>query len=81
MDLEYFKTQINAELEGAEDYYGRASAMSGTSYEPAFKDMSNQELSHAKKLLSMMESCISNMKTAYDELSSKYKQTEEMLNE
>lgn len=79
MDIEYFKTQINEELEGAEAYHNKAVNTEGTAYSKIFEDMSKQELNHAKNLLDMMAACMTQMKSAYEDLSSKYRQMEDQI--
>lgn len=63
MDLDYFRTQIEDELNGAADY--KAKAEECPEFAETFNDMSQQELSHAKKLMEMLKKKIDSMSDVY----------------
>lgn len=52
MDLDYFRTQIEDELNGAADYKSKAEEC--PEFAETFKDMAKQELGHAKNLIEMV---------------------------
>lgn len=52
MDLNYLQTQIQDELEGAQDYSAKAEEC--PDYAETFKGMAKQELGHAKNLIEMV---------------------------
>ena len=60
MNLEYFKTQIRDELDGAKEYIEKAieSKISHPSWSNCFVGMSDAEIEHATKLMKMMEECM-----------------------
>lgn len=63
MDLDYLRNQIDDELEGAQDYSAKAEEC--PDYAETFKDMSQQELGHAKKLMEMLKKKIDLMSDVY----------------
>lgn len=63
MDLDYFRTQIEDELNGAADY--KAKAEECPEFAETFNDMSQQELGHAKKLMEMLKKRIEESEQIY----------------
>lgn len=63
MDLDYFRTQIEDELNGAADY--KAKAEECPEFAETFNDMSQQGLGHAKKLMEMLKKRIDSMSDVY----------------
>lgn len=63
MDLDYFRTQIEDEINGYNDY--RAKAEECPEFAETFNDMSQQELGHAKKLMEMLKKKIDSMSDVY----------------
>lgn len=63
MDLEYFRTQIEDELNGAADYKSKAEEC--PEFAETFNDMSQQELGHAKNLMNMLKKQIEESEQIY----------------
>ena len=70
MDIEYFKEQIEEELEGADQYIRYAIEIKpmNIAWSKMFFDMSNQELEHASNLFKMFEEYISTLSRSYQEM-------------
>lgn len=70
MDLEYFKSHIMEELEGAKDYIIRAMELKpmNASWAKNLCEMSAQELSHASLLFNMFNEYCATLAANYSEL-------------
>lgn len=63
MDLDYFRTQIEDELNSAADYKSKAEEC--PEFAETFNDMSQQELGHAKNLMNMLKKQIEESEQIY----------------
>lgn len=67
MDLSYFKSQIEDEIHGYEDY--KAKAEECPEFADTINDMAKQELGHAKNLLAMLKKHVDEGASIYKEFS------------
>lgn len=76
MDLDYFKSQIQDELDGAKDYAIKADDYKESHSEwcKYFTEMSKQELGHAEKLMDMLEGCVDEMSNLLQESKDSYQE-------
>lgn len=63
MDLDYFRTQIEDELNGAADYKSKAEEC--PEFHDTFMSMAEQELGHAKNLMNMLKKQIEESEQIY----------------